>query len=202
MLLENVGREFLGNYSCKGFNSAGWGEESKVEFLDVFYEPGNATISFTPDVPLKTKSMILSCSIDEQGNPPAYRYRWLRGDKPVFDVVTPVWTIDPVGLDSRNNFSCYAYNEGGNGVAASVDIEIHAAPAFIQKLQPYTGALFSTPQISLSCRIECYPMCGIFWFKDGIEISDENFKYFKRESHVPMNPSTGDFESVLSVLVS
>jgi hypothetical protein len=200
MLLENVGREFLGNYSCKGFNAAGWGEESKSEFLEVYYEPGNATISYTPDVPLKGKSMVLSCSIDEPGNPPAYRYKWLRGNKVVKDVVTPVWTIDPVGLDARNEFSCAAYNEGGEGVAASVNIEVHAPPAFIQKLQPYSGVLFSTPQISLSCRVECYPMCGIFWFMNGVEITDDNFKYFIRESHVPSEPSTGDFESVLSVL--
>lgn len=202
MLLQDVGREFLGNYSCRGYNAAGWGEESSTKFLEVYYEPGNASISFSPIQPLKGKGMVLACSVDELGNPPAYRYRWLRGDKPVYDVVTPVWNIDPVGLDSRNNFSCHAINEGGHGGTATTDIVVHAAPAFIQKLPPYTGALYSTSEISLSCRVECFPLCSIYWFKDGLEITDDNFKYIRRESHVPMEPSTGDFESVLSVLVS
>lgn len=202
MLLQDVGREFLGNYSCRGFNAAGWGEESKTEFLEVYYEPGNASISFSPEVPLKGKSMVLTCSIEEFGNPPATRYRWLRGDKPVYDVVDPIWRIDPVGLDSRNNFSCYAHNEGGNGGIATTDININVSPAFIQKLPPYTGALFSNPDIALSCRVECYPRCSIFWFKDGIEITAENFKYYIRASLMTADPSTGDFESVLSVLVS
>ncbi len=198
--MENVGREFSGNYSCKGFNSAGWGEESKVEFLDVFYEPGNATISVTPDVPIKSKSMTLTCSIDEPGNPPA-SYRWFRGGKRVFNA-PPVWTIDPVTLKSRQRFSCYALNVAGRGESTSVNIDVHAAPAFIQKLQQYTGVLFSAPKIPLSCWVECYPSCVISWFKNGIEIVDDNPKYFKTEAHKPANPSIGDFESVRSELVS
>lgn len=73
MLLQNVGREFLGNYSCKGFNAAGWGEESEFVFLDVFYEPGNASISYSPAIPLKHKSMTLNCYVEDMGNPTATR---------------------------------------------------------------------------------------------------------------------------------
>lgn len=41
------------------------------------------------------------------------------------DVVTASWTVDPVGLDSRTNFSCYAYNEGGEGQAAAILLDVH-----------------------------------------------------------------------------
>lgn len=93
MLLQNVNREFLGNYSCRGFNAAGWGDESESDYLDVYFEPGNATVSHFPLIPVKTKSMVLSCSVEDSGNPKSTRFRWLRGEKPVVDIVTSQWTI-------------------------------------------------------------------------------------------------------------
>lgn len=201
MLLQNVGRDFLGNYSCEGFNAAGWGFRSSETQLEVQYEPGNATLIYSPAIPIKRKSVVLTCSVEDGGNPSATRYRWLRGGKPVMDVVTAQWTVDPVGLDSRTNFSCFAYNEGGEGNAALIQLDVHAPPAFIQKLQPYTGALYSTPGISLSCRVECVPACNISWFKDGIGIEDNDERYIIRSSYLDAEPSTGDLESVYSILV-
>ncbi|XP_050091960.1 hemicentin-1 [Anopheles aquasalis] len=200
MLLQNVGREFIGNYSCEGFNSAGWGDVSDENPLDIYYEPGNASMVHFPTIAIKRRSVTFNCSIDDRGNPAATRYRWLRGGKPVLDVVTPSWTVDPVGLDSRTTFSCYAYNEGGEGNAAEESLEVHAPPAFIQKLQPYTGALFSTINMSLSCRVECIPSCTISWFKDGIGIDENDERYYITSSYLPAEPATGDFESAYSVL--
>ncbi|XP_049546887.1 hemicentin-1 isoform X1 [Anopheles darlingi] len=200
MLLQNVGREFIGNYSCEGFNSAGWGDVSEENQLDIYYEPGNASMVHFPTIAIKRRSVTFNCSIDDRGNPAATRYRWLRGGKPVLDVVTPSWTVDPVGLDSRTTFACYAYNEGGEGNAAEESLEVHAPPAFIQKLQPYTGALFSTINMSLSCRVECIPSCTISWFKDGIGIEESDERYYITSSYLPAEPATGDFESAYSVL--
>ncbi|XP_040170139.1 hemicentin-1 isoform X4 [Anopheles arabiensis] len=200
MLLQNVGREFIGNYSCEGFNAAGWGDVSEENPLDVYYEPGNASMVHYPYIAIKRRSVTFNCSIEDRGNPAATRYRWLRGGKPVLDVVTPSWTVDPVGLDSRTTFSCFAYNEGGEGYPAEVNLEVHAPPAFIQKLQPYTGALFSTANMSLSCRVECIPSCSISWFKDGIGIDESDERYYITNTYLPAEPATGDFESAYSVL--
>ncbi|XP_041782032.1 hemicentin-1 isoform X2 [Anopheles merus] len=200
MLLQNVGREFIGNYSCEGFNAAGWGDVSEENPLDVYYEPGNASMVHYPYIAIKRRSVTFNCSIEDRGNPAATRYRWLRGGKPVLDVVTPSWTVDPVGLDSRTTFSCFAYNEGGEGYPAEVNLEVHAPPAFIQKLQPYTGALFSTGNMSLSCRVECIPSCSISWFKDGIGIDESDERYYITNTYLPAEPATGDFESAYSVL--
>lgn len=49
----------------------------------------------------------------------------MRGNKPVMDVVTAQWTVDPVGLDSRTNFSCYAHNEGGDGNPTTILLDVH-----------------------------------------------------------------------------
>ncbi|KFB37688.1 AGAP012343-PA-like protein [Anopheles sinensis] len=200
LLLQNVGRDFIGNYSCEGFNAAGWGDVSEDNPLDIYYEPGNASMVHFPTIAIKRRSVTFNCSIEDRGNPVATRYRWLRGGKAVLDVVTPSWTVDPVGLDSRTTFSCFAYNEGGEGNAAEVDLEVHAPPAFIQKLQPYTGALFSTTNMSLSCRVECVPSCTISWFKDGIGIEESDERYYITNSYLPSEPATGDFESAYSVL--
>ncbi|XP_035904033.1 hemicentin-1 isoform X2 [Anopheles stephensi] len=200
MLLQNVGREFIGNYSCEGFNAAGWGDVSDENPLDIYYEPGNASMVHYPYIAIKRRSVTFNCSIEDRGNPAASRYRWLRGGKPVLDVVTPSWTVDPVGLDSRTTFSCFAYNEGGEGYPAEVNLEVHAPPAFIQKLQPYTGALFSTTNMSLSCRVECIPSCTISWFKDGIGIEESDERYYITNTYLPSEPATGDFESAYSVL--
>lgn len=54
-----------------------------------------------------------------------FRYQWLRGGKPVRDIVTSAWTVDPVGLHSRTNISCFAHNEGGNGLPATVLLDVH-----------------------------------------------------------------------------
>lgn len=200
LLLENVSRDFLGNYSCEGMNAAGWGPRSAPTYLEIYYEPGNATLVHRPQIAKKKESVTFTCSVEDGGHPNATRYRWFRGESLVVDVVTPVWTVDPVGLDSRTNFSCFAYNEGGNGTAATIELDVHAPQAFIQKLHPYTGALFTTPEISLACRVECVPVCEIEWFKDGVGIDDDNKRYYINQSFLPAEPAVGDFESTLSVL--
>lgn len=73
MLLQNVGRDFHGNYSCEGYNAAGWGDVSNEAELVVYYEPGNASITYHPPIPVKRKSVTFTCSVDEPGNPPATR---------------------------------------------------------------------------------------------------------------------------------
>lgn len=201
ILLQNVNREFQGNYSCRGYNAAGWGEVSEAKLLDIYYEPGNASVSVSPQIPLKGKSMVLSCSVEDAGNPKSTRFHWLRGEDPVKDIVTAEWTIDPVKLDSRNNFSCYSFNDGGNGTLATINIDVQVAPTFISKLPPYTGFLYSDTNITLSCRVECVPQCRIYWFRDSIEITDSNEKYRIRNHIMPAEMSTGDFESILSELV-
>jgi len=131
------------------------------------------------------------------------RYRWMRGGRgPLQDIVTKEWTVEPVGLDSRTNYSCYAYNEGGKGVMATVNLEVHAPPFFIKNMQPYTGVLHSVSNFNLTCRIECVPRCEIAWWKDGVPIDKNDSRYFVKEKYMDASPATGDFESMLSVLVS
>lgn len=85
---------------------------------------------------------------------------------------------------------------------ATINVDVQAAPAFIKQLVQYTGFLYSEPNIMLSCRIECVPECSIYWYRDGEEITNANPRYFIKNRNMPADTSTGDFESVLSELVS
>ncbi|KAI8118506.1 Kin of IRRE-like protein 2 [Lucilia cuprina] len=132
---------------------------------------------------------------------PSPRFRWLRGGRgPLQDIVTKDWTVEPVGLDSRTNYSCYAFNEGGKGVMATVNLEVHAPPFFIKNLPPYTGMLHTSRNANLTCRIECVPRCEISWLKDGVPIEKNDTRYFVKDKYMDASPATGDFESMLSVL--
>ncbi|XP_067643045.1 uncharacterized protein nrm isoform X2 [Eurosta solidaginis] len=201
LLLESIGRGFFYNYSCEGYNAAGWGPRSEDKELMVHYEPGPATLTHFPLIAVKKKSVTFSCSVDDPGYPETNRFRWLRGGRgPLQDVVTKDWTVEPVGLDSRTNYSCYAFNEGGKGVMATINLEVHAPPFFIKNLVPYTGMLHTSRTANLTCRIECVPRCEITWLKGTDPIEKNDTRYFIKEKYVDASPATGDFESMLSVL--
>lgn len=199
LLLENVGRHFLGNYSCEGENSAGRGNRSGDKELVVYYEPGKATLLHYPLVASKKKAVTLFCSVEDGGNPNATQYKWFRSGS-ILPYDTAMITFENLGLESRTNFSCQAYNKGGYGEVASIGLDVLAPPAFIQNLQPRTAALFSAKNISLSCRVECVPLCRITWYKNGIGIEKYDERYVITDSFLPADKAIGDFESVLSTL--
>ncbi|KAL5292690.1 nrm family protein [Megaselia abdita] len=201
LLLESIGRSFFYNYSCEGYNAAGWGPRSEDKELVVNYEPGPATLKQYPAVAVKKKSVTLTCGVEDKGYPPTERFHWLRGGRgPMQNVIGKDWIIEPLGLDSRSNYSCFGYNEGGHGQAATIFLDVFAPPFFIKNLLPYTGVLYSSRNASLSCRIECVPRCQITWLKDNAQIDAKDNRYFVKEEYVASSPATGDFESVLSVL--
>ena len=78
---------------------------------------------------------------------------------------------------------------------------ISAPPTFIKSLQPYTGAMAGTSNISLSCQVECKPICTIFWLKDGAPIGDDDMRYSMSHKEWEKNYAKNDFQSVSSTLV-
>lgn len=199
LILENVGRTFLGNYSCQGMNTPGIGPRSADNDLIVYYEPGNATIVHYPLIATKDKSISFFCSIDDGGSPNATTYSWFQGDKQL-PFTTAMITLDDIGLHSRTNYTCYAFNVAGKGISSTIELDVRAAPAFIQELQNLTVFLFTSRDISLTCRVECVPACSIDWFKNGVGIDKSDEKYSISESYLPADYEAGDFESVISEL--
>ncbi|KAG7159602.1 Titin-like 13, partial [Homarus americanus] len=87
LLLENVFKDFHGNYSCEGMNDAGWGTRSnEAELIGL--------------------SLELTCNVEDAGRPAATTFRWYRGSHLVPDETTATWTINPVSLETEDNFTC------------------------------------------------------------------------------------------------
>ncbi|CAG0881271.1 unnamed protein product [Darwinula stevensoni] len=200
MLLEAVGRKFIGNYSCEGRNEAGWSRRSADVPLNIHYPPGESEIMVNPEVVTKGNVATLTCLTEEPGNPPAMRFRWLRGNLLLNDVTSPTLRIEPVSLQTRSNFTCIPVNEEGEGEPASVNVSVSAPPTFIDRLPPYHGALLSGLETRISCRVECSPLCTVMWLKNEVLVKDGEGGYSIKTNVLPPDPATNDFESVLSTL--
>ncbi|XP_022828845.1 uncharacterized protein LOC111358149 isoform X1 [Spodoptera litura] len=201
LLLQDTTKSFHGNYSCKGKNYAGWGNVSAKTELVVNYPPGPAKMTHSPWRVVKGKSLVLSCSIKERGRPEAHRFRWTRGGRPVSDIVSQNWTIDPVTLDHRTNFSCWGINAGGGGEPAYASIDVLAPPSFKYAMNHYSGALYKSQNISLSCTVECAPLCSVQWLKDGHVIDPEKTdRYYVVERKIEPQVNRNDFEATESTL--
>ncbi|XP_045532342.1 hemicentin-1 isoform X2 [Pieris brassicae] len=201
LLLQDTTKSFHGNYSCKGKNYAGWGNESQNTELVVNYPPGAAKLTYSPWRVVKGKSLVLSCSIQEKGRPEAHRFRWHRGGRVVSDIVSQNWTIDPVTLDHRTNFSCRGVNAGGEGEHAFVNVDVLAPPSFKYAMNHYSGALYKSQNISLSCTVECAPLCSVQWLKDGQIIDPaKTDRYYVVDRKIPPQVNRNDFEATESTL--
>ncbi|KAK6619008.1 hypothetical protein RUM44_003390 [Polyplax serrata] len=202
LLLEPAIRDLHGNYSCEGMNEAGWGPLSEDTELVVYYPPGPATLIYEPQRVVKGKPVNLMCLVEDLGRPPSDTYRWVRGSHLIQDVTSYNWTMDSVTLETEANFTCSAYNLGGEGQSFSTSIEVFAPPAFIERLPPYYGALMSAQHINISCRVECSPLCTVSWLKNGrpIEKTAGSSTLLRTLLYLPI-PSTNDFNSIQSTLM-
>ncbi|CAH1286565.1 unnamed protein product, partial [Diabrotica balteata] len=200
--LERVDESFSGNYTCQGMNKGGWGPVSEPQELVVYYPPGPARIRYAPSKVVKGGSVNLTCTVESSGRPDNISYIWHRGSHVLTNVTQSVYTITSARLETRNNFSCAAQNEGGKGAQASVFVNVYAAPAFTKKPPTYQGILYTSKHINLSCVVECYPECGIVWYKDGIKLDVKHNHLYTVETHfLPPNQQMNDFESINSTLI-
>ncbi|KAL4714921.1 hypothetical protein ACJJTC_016662 [Scirpophaga incertulas] len=201
LLLQDTTKSFHGNYSCKGKNVAGWGDESSKTELVVNYPPGPAKLTYSPWRVVKGKSLVLTCSIEEKGRPEVHRFRWHRGGRPVADIVSARWTIDPVTLDHRTAFSCRGASAGGEGPPATLSLDVLAPPSFKYAMNHYSGALYKSQNISLSCTVECAPLCSVQWLKDGRLIDEKDERYYIVARNIEPQVNRNDFEATESTLV-
>ncbi|XP_013145690.1 PREDICTED: uncharacterized protein LOC106108902 isoform X2 [Papilio polytes] len=201
LLLQDTTKSFHGNYSCKGKNVAGWGDESAKTELVVNYPPGPAKLTYSPWRVIKGQSLVVSCSVEEKGRPESNRFRWHRGGRLMSDIVSADWTIDPVTLDHRTNFSCRGNNSAGEGEPAFANIDVLAPPSFKYAMNHYSGALYRSQNISLSCTVECAPLCSVQWLKDDQVIDpDKTDRYYVVERKIEPQVNRNDFEATESTL--
>ncbi|XP_063981216.1 hemicentin-1 isoform X6 [Diachasmimorpha longicaudata] len=202
LLLEAVGRSFHGNYSCEGRNDAGWGPISGRTSVTVHYKPGPATISYEPMRVVKGNPLNITCSVIDPGRPRITGYKWIRGIHRLTDQEKAVLSMESVNLRTKDNFTCMAYNEAGDGDSATTFIDVSAAPAFIHPLAPYHGYVYNATNVSIGCRVECSPICNVSWSKNNkpIDFSANDSLYYVTNVYHPADKGTSDFESIQSNL--
>ncbi|XP_011878934.1 PREDICTED: hemicentin-1 isoform X3 [Vollenhovia emeryi] len=202
LLLESVGRTFHGNYSCEGKNEAGWGPVSPSTPVVVYYKPGPASITYEPRQVVKKQALSITCFVLDPGRPRVSGFKWLRGWHRLPDENEATLFIESVNLETEANFTCLAYNEAGDGEPATTFIDVSAAPTFIKKLHSYRGYVYSSPNVSIMCWVECAPICNISWLRDDIPMDfTKTNRYYVSNVYHPPDPRTNDFESIQSTLV-
>lgn len=83
-----------------------------------------------------------------------------------------------------------------------LSLAVSAPPAFITPLK-YQHVRSFQSNMSLTCRVECSPLCYISWFKENEQIDNRNNPFYDIKTTIlDANGITGDFESVESTLVS
>ncbi|KAK4872366.1 hypothetical protein RN001_014395, partial [Aquatica leii] len=199
--LVTVDQSFAGNYTCRGMNVFGWGALSEPTELVVYYPPTSAKLAYMPLNVVKRGQVELQCSVEKEGRPKNLTYIWYRGIHKMSGESSSKLTINPVKLDTRNNFTCIASNEGGMSEPATVFINVSAPPAFITPLT-YQHVRSFQPNMSLTCRVECSPLCYISWFRENEQIDTRNSKLYDIKTTIrDANGKTGDFESIESTLI-
>ncbi|XP_012531938.2 hemicentin-1 isoform X2 [Monomorium pharaonis] len=202
LLLESVGRTFHGNYSCEGKNEAGWGPTSPSTPVIVYYKPGPASITYEPRQVVKKQALSITCFVLDPGRPRVSGFKWLRGWHRLPDENEATLFIESVNLETEANFTCLAYNEAGDGEPATTFIDVSAAPTFIKKLHSYRGYVYNSPNVSITCWVECAPICSISWLRDDIPMDfTKTNRYYVSNVYHPPDPRTNDFESIQSTLV-
>ncbi|XP_050063744.1 uncharacterized protein LOC114121914 isoform X7 [Aphis gossypii] len=234
LILVNVTKNIHGNYSCRARNAAGLlTPMSDQTPLIVYFAPGPVTLEFSPRRVIKGRNVTLRCNAQYLGRPQhPTRYSWFRDGHPFYHQnqglnpnvnsgtgisigangnngggnFNPEWFVDHVSLETRANFTCSAYNEGGVTYSEPVYIEVFAPPNYITGPPQYLGVAYNATHVNASCTVECYPHCSVNWLRRGILIDPINNpmdkeRYSILTEYLPAERLKNDFEAVRSILI-
>ncbi|XP_060844698.1 uncharacterized protein LOC132924417 isoform X3 [Rhopalosiphum padi] len=235
LILVNVTKNIHGNYSCRARNAAGLlTPMSDQTPLIVYFAPGPVTLEFSPRRVIKGRNVTLRCNAQYLGRPQhPTRYSWFRDGHPFYHQnqglinpsinsgtgisigangnngggnFNPEWFVDHVSLETRANFTCSAYNEGGVTYSEPVYIEVFAPPNYITGPPQYLGVAYNASHVNASCTVECYPHCSVNWLRRGVLIDPINNpmdkeRYSILTEYLPAERLKNDFEAVRSTLI-
>jgi len=164
------------------------------------------TVEYLPGLPdlqlegetRKDKSVILSCSLNDPGHPRASHFVWER-DGVELDETSSRLTLPSLGLADEGTYSCIGVNTLGVGLSDSLQIEVTAGPTMLDALEEETAAVVGY-ETSLTCQLECSPLCGLEWLVDGQLVGEEEEKYTVEEEIVEEEEEINQFTGVKSAL--
>jgi len=91
--------------------------------LIVHYLPGEAVLIQNEEFPIKGGSTVMTCFVEERGNPEATEFLWKKGDS-ILEERSENLTLNDLGLASQENISCSAVNEIGSGESDTIQLEV------------------------------------------------------------------------------
>ena len=208
----SVTRTMTGNYTCQAISEAGAGPVSNPVQVDVSYPPNRAVIRQINGVnAVKGQNLTLECIVSDLGKPSTdIEYVWETSDGIPFQTKEPILHVTDLKLSNRGNISCAAANEVGIGPKAIFKVMPVTAPQIIDSLPPTIGVneklvkSASSPigeAVSVSCRVECFPLCQIYWYKNNELIDNSSSQYTIKNSVHPEEFLLNRFESVVSSLI-
>ncbi|XP_015783699.1 hemicentin-2-like [Tetranychus urticae] len=167
LTLTNITSSHTGNYSCLGFNGARYPSPiSSPKQLIVQYKPSqaNLTVHYLGEMASKGITVTLVCSLmGDSGNPPAHSFVWLHQGTLLEGVDSSSYSIKSLSVSNQGNYSCAAVNKLGEGPFSHQIIKVKGAPRLIKGL-PVTMGILRNQSVTVSCQIECEPLCPIEWF--------------------------------------
>lgn len=217
----SVTRSMTGNYTCEATSEAGTGPVSNVVTIDVNYPPSRAVIRQINGVnAVKGQNLTLECIVADLGKPSTdVEYVWETSEGLPFQTREPILQITDLKLSNRGNVTCAATNEVGIGTKALFKVTPVTAPQIIDSLPTTIGVneklvesqenqesneSESSPAgeaVSVSCRVECYPLCQIYWYRNNELIDNSSSDYTIKNSVHPEEFLLNRFESVVSTLI-
>ena len=176
--LSKVSAKDNGVYTCSASNTlkpTGKPEVTRIGNatieINIRHKPGKAVI--TPENPtaIVGKSVALRCG----ANPPGYplpQYRWWKEGSNSKIADGPEFVIESARLSHGGKYYCQPANGMGEGVAASIDLEVFQAPKIITHLKPTIVKRTGDAGFQITCSAVGKPKPNIRWYKDGEEIID------------------------------
>jgi len=169
--LRNVEEDF--NITCR---AKVYEEEEDLVFsttsVSVHYLPGPSDLIIEEGSDLtKGNNALLSCLLEDFGKPEVTEYRWTK-DGEDLEEVSSMLNLTSLGVASEGNYTCAGVNYLGAGEPQSLILDIAAPPHLIDGPSEFTGVVVGE-EASLSCHVECSPLCVIEWLVDGDLVEDE-----------------------------
>ncbi|XP_076329974.1 hemicentin-2-like [Tachypleus tridentatus] len=192
--VRNISREAVADYTCEAENLAGGAIAQSLRN----YLPGPAKVVEITSPAVKGRRSTLQCIVKDMGSPKATEFRWEHNNE-LLPGILQNYTTGLVRLDTQGNYSCAAVNNVGRGPYGFISLVAMAPPSLIDGPPRVHGAPLDSNSVSISCRIECDPLCEIKWLRNGKSIMDSDLFFVKTTVH-PEELRSNRFKSVVSTL--
>lgn len=223
----SISRNLTGNYTCQALTEAGYSGHSNRVAIDVHYPPGKSIIRLLGKESnvIKGANVTLECIVSDPGKPSARtEFHWENNDGVIFESRNSFLTLPSVRLVDRGNISCAAVNEVGFGVRGYYELIPYAPPRFIDTLPATIGInenfrallvdqsdhaadvranlseVAAAATTSAYCRVECYPLCHINWYRNDQLIDNSTGEFVITETIYPEDFLLNRFVSISSRL--